>query len=74
VGRLNDAQSGGGSPDGHVAGNSTTGGLMGISIDSSDRTLVENNRVSAVAGDSEPYYNGLELIYSSYAGDAQQLL
>jgi parallel beta-helix repeat protein len=52
----------GGSPDSYVAGNTTYGGVMGISIDTSDRTVVENNHMTADPTDAQTIYDGLELV------------
>jgi hypothetical protein len=52
----------GGSTDSYVAGNTTYGGVMGISIDSSDRALVENNHMTADPKDTQLLYDGLELV------------
>jgi parallel beta-helix repeat protein len=57
----------GGSSDGYVAGNTTYGGIIAISIDSSDRAVVESNRMTADPRDTQPLYNGLELVNTNDA-------
>lgn len=50
----------GNSPESYVAGNITRGGLMGISVDKSDRTTVEHNDVTA-ASNNRGFFFGLEV-------------
>jgi hypothetical protein len=45
----------GGPPDSYLAGNTTDGGLKDISIDSSDRPLVEHDTITSDATNANTY-------------------
>jgi parallel beta-helix repeat protein len=52
-------------PDSFIQGNRTFGGMMGISVDKSDRTVVTGNTVTAAPTNSWGYWLGLEIAGAS---------